>query len=292
MNNFNEKLSNPEEDDASMYNNAHQGETQEIDEDRQNLPQRKTRIQSTETDTADEGIPNRHDLPQGSKSNHSETDTADKGGSNQTVHTNHENPKFEIPVSEKPINVYKNLVLLKFVNYNPSIPVIEHTFLNKQRIHAQIGLDDVEKSLFNFFKEYISPKSKYALLFLPEKNNQPTCDLLRRTFRNTAWTLAMGQEIKIPDLKENSGILLLKLGAAQIRTNTHDFIHYYNLTPITQEIDAIQNQYKAVAMAINNGLSRPYWTNLLNFIQGSNTNLKQFIENSNQYIHHIEEKEH
>ncbi|KAG5868524.1 hypothetical protein JTB14_028539 [Gonioctena quinquepunctata] len=78
MNNFNEKLSKPEEDDASMYNNAPQGETQEIDEDRQNLPQRKTRKESSETDTADEEIPNRHDLPQGSKSNHSETDTADE----------------------------------------------------------------------------------------------------------------------------------------------------------------------------------------------------------------------
>ncbi|KAG5875541.1 hypothetical protein JTB14_017748 [Gonioctena quinquepunctata] len=95
MNNFNEKLSKPEEYDASMYNNAPQGETQEIDEDRQNLPQRKTVKESSETDTADEEMPNRHDLPQGSKSNHSETDTADEEGSNQTVHTNHENPTFE-----------------------------------------------------------------------------------------------------------------------------------------------------------------------------------------------------
>ncbi|KAG5860956.1 hypothetical protein JTB14_011865 [Gonioctena quinquepunctata] len=43
MNNFNKKLSKPEENDASMYKNAPQGETQEIDEDRQNLLQRKTR---------------------------------------------------------------------------------------------------------------------------------------------------------------------------------------------------------------------------------------------------------
>ncbi|KAG5862546.1 hypothetical protein JTB14_025218 [Gonioctena quinquepunctata] len=186
MNNFNEKLSKPEEDDASMYNNAPQGEPQEIDKDRQNLPQRKTREESSETDTADEEIPNRHDLHQGGKSNHSETDTVDVEGSNQTVYTNHENPTFEIPISDKPINVYKNQVLLQFVNYNPSIPVIEHTFPNKQRIHVQIGLDDIEKSLFNFFKEYISPKSKYALPFLPEEIYQPTCDSLQRTFKNTA----------------------------------------------------------------------------------------------------------
>ncbi|KAG5870841.1 hypothetical protein JTB14_029547 [Gonioctena quinquepunctata] len=78
----------------------------------------------------------------------------------------------------------------------------------------------------------------------------------------------MGQKIKILDLKENPGILLLKLGPAKIQTITHDSIHYYNLTPIAQEIDAIQNKYEAVAIAINNGLSRPYWTNLQNFIQG------------------------
>ncbi|KAG5873625.1 hypothetical protein JTB14_003055 [Gonioctena quinquepunctata] len=78
----------------------------------------------------------------------------------------------------------------------------------------------------------------------------------------------MGQEIKILDLKVNPGILPLKLGPAKIQTSTHDFIHYHNLTPIAQEIDAIQNQYEAVAIAKNNGLSRPYWTNLQNFIQG------------------------
>ncbi|KAG5869271.1 hypothetical protein JTB14_000317 [Gonioctena quinquepunctata] len=78
----------------------------------------------------------------------------------------------------------------------------------------------------------------------------------------------MGQEIEILDLKENPGILPLKLGPAKIQTSTHDFIHYYNLTPLAQGIDAIQNQYEPVAIAINNGLSRPYWTNLQNFIQG------------------------
>ncbi|KAG5870699.1 hypothetical protein JTB14_000196 [Gonioctena quinquepunctata] len=54
-----------------------------------------------------------------------------------------------------------------------------------------------------------------------------------------------GTRDKILDLKENPGILPLKLGPAKIRTSTHDFIHYYNLTPIAQEIDAIQNQYEA-----------------------------------------------
>ncbi|KAG5879509.1 hypothetical protein JTB14_004734 [Gonioctena quinquepunctata] len=33
-------------------------------------------------------------------------------------------------------------------------------------------------------------------------------------------------------------------------------------------MNAIQNQYEAVAIAINNGLSRPHWTNLQNFIRG------------------------
>ncbi|KAG5888568.1 hypothetical protein JTB14_029865 [Gonioctena quinquepunctata] len=100
----------------------------------------------------------------------------------------------------------------------------------------------------------------------------------------------MGQEIKILDLKENPGILLLKLGPAKIQTSTHDFIHYYNLTPIAQEIDAIQNQFEAVAIAINPVvLIGPTFKTSS---RGSNTNLKQFTENSNQYIHYIEEKEH
>ncbi|KAG5878183.1 hypothetical protein JTB14_028199 [Gonioctena quinquepunctata] len=43
-----------------------------------------------------------------------------------------------------------------------------------------------------------------------------------------------GTRDKILDLKENPGILPLKLGPAKIQTST--FIHYYNLTPIKKSM--------------------------------------------------------
>ncbi|KAG5874011.1 hypothetical protein JTB14_025793 [Gonioctena quinquepunctata] len=74
--------------------------------------------------------------------------------------------------------------------------------------------------------------------------------------------------MKIPDPKENPGILPLQLGPTKIQTGTHDFIHDYNLILIAQEIDAIQNQYGAVAIAIHNRLSHSHGTSLQNTNQG------------------------
>ncbi|KAG5870854.1 hypothetical protein JTB14_031935 [Gonioctena quinquepunctata] len=130
MNNFNEKLSKLEEDDASMYNNAPK-ETQEIDEDRQNHLN---------------GKPEKNRLKQTPPTKKYLTDmTYHKAAKAITLKPIQQTKKVPIkPFTltrkpnirntniRKPINVYKNQVLLKFVNYNPSIPVIEHTFPNKQ----------------------------------------------------------------------------------------------------------------------------------------------------------------
>ncbi|XP_074034382.1 uncharacterized protein [Leptinotarsa decemlineata] len=86
--------------------------------------------------------------------------------------------------------------------------------------------------------------------------------------------LTRGQEIEIQNLKTNPGLLPLKMGQAKIKTSTHDFIHYYDLQPIHEEIFAIESQYDAVSTAIRNGLSDPYFFNLQNFDQGLKYQLK------------------
>ncbi|XP_074030352.1 uncharacterized protein [Leptinotarsa decemlineata] len=90
--------------------------------------------------------------------------------------------------------------------------------------------------------------------------------------------LTRGQEIEIQNLKTNPGLLLLKMGQAKIKTSTHDFIHYYDLQPIHEEIFAIESQYDAVSTAIRNGLSDPYFFNLQNFDQGLKYQLKTVKE--------------
>lgn len=53
-----------------------------------------------------------------------------------------------------------------------------------------------------------------------------------------------------------------------MQTNTHDFIHFYNLTPIALEIETLKVQYDEVNQAIAKGLSHPYFEQLNNFDKG------------------------
>lgn len=71
------------------------------------------------------------------------------------------------------------------------------------------------------------------------------------------------QDIRITNLETNPGILPLKLGQARIRTSLHDFVHYYDLKPLSQEIETISQQYDSITKTINN--RHPYFPNLQNF---------------------------
>lgn len=71
------------------------------------------------------------------------------------------------------------------------------------------------------------------------------------------------QDVRITNLETNPGILPLKLGQARIQTSLHDFVHYYDLKPIAQEIETISLQYDSITKALNS--CYPYFSNLQNF---------------------------
>ncbi|KAJ8980849.1 hypothetical protein NQ317_008908 [Molorchus minor] len=76
----------------------------------------------------------------------------------------------------------------------------------------------------------------------------------------------MPQEVTITNLNKNPGILPYKLGSAKVMSNTHTFIHYFDLYPIKNEINIIKELYVNVTVAINKGLSiNPYFPELSNF---------------------------
>ena len=97
------------------------------------------------------------------------------------------------------------------------------------------------------------------------------------------FSLAQAQEVLIQDLRDNPGILPVKLGQAKIQTSTHDFIHFLDLQPIAQEIILLESQYEDVTKAIQEGLSYPYFYYLQNF----DRSLKYLIKTAKEKLHGI-----
>lgn len=55
--------------------------------------------------------------------------------------------------------------------------------------------------------------------------------------------LAAAQEIKISELQDNPGILPIYLGNARVRSKFHDFVHFYELSPINDELKHLRHLY-------------------------------------------------
>lgn len=75
------------------------------------------------------------------------------------------------------------------------------------------------------------------------------------------------QEVTITNLQNNPGILPYKLGSARVKSNTHSFIHYFDLEPIRKEIQTLKEINENLTLAISLGLSHPYYVELDNFIR-------------------------
>ncbi|XP_044745345.1 uncharacterized protein LOC123307193 [Coccinella septempunctata] len=84
----------------------------------------------------------------------------------------------------------------------------------------------------------------------------------------TKWMLLVhlvaAQEIEIMNLRENPGILPIYLGQATIKAKFHDFIHYYDIKPILEELNYLQNQYLAVKDVLLNQPKSIFYTELEN----------------------------
>lgn len=154
-----------DEDNASLYNNAES--ILDIDEVLEK-PASQTKIQEVISEILDNPNP--------------EED-------NETRHTAQEEPILGIPISERALNYYNNQIVLKSVNYNPAKPMMEVAFPNKSRLHVQISKNNLEGSFIKLLKEEIDPKKKYAIFFKDEDLYVPLCNILQRTFKNSAFDL-------------------------------------------------------------------------------------------------------
>lgn len=71
-------------------------------------------------------------------------------------------------------------------------------------------------------------------------------------------------------MTSNPGVLPIELGEARLQRDTHTIVHYYNITPILEELKDLQGQHYRLKEAIN---SRP--------------TIKREVENYNNIILHL-----
>lgn len=73
------------------------------------------------------------------------------------------------------------------------------------------------------------------------------------------------QELTIDSLDTNPGLLPIHLGQAKLKDSTHEFIHYFDLQPIKNQINTIIDQYNAIEVSIKEDLCFPFMYSLSNF---------------------------
>lgn len=67
-----------------------------------------------------------------------------------TIHTSQESPIFEIPISEVPINYFKNQIFLKIVSLPVKAPKLYRLFQNKTKTIIEIFQDNFEEDIIIF----------------------------------------------------------------------------------------------------------------------------------------------
>lgn len=80
-----------------------------------------------------------------------------------TQHSSAENPILDIPITEHPVNFYKNqIVFLPNTNRSASSPTKSKPF-DKIRLTIHCKNENLEKTVINTFKDFINPKTKHCI---------------------------------------------------------------------------------------------------------------------------------
>lgn len=119
----------------------------------------------------------------------------------ETIHTNYENPVLEIPIVEKPVNIYKNQLEIKFVLHSPHNPVTKEVHPGKNRTTAQISLNNFKEDTINLFKHHVRPNIQYGIWLTDFKYIPEITTTLQQVFKNSAYNLIICKE-KLNDVTD------------------------------------------------------------------------------------------
>ena len=123
-----------------------------------------------------------------------------------TVHTSHENPILEIPISETAINNFNNQIFFKIVLQTPEIPKIYRLFQNKIRTVIEISKHEFEKDIINTFRELSTIKKTFGINIDKEEFVPRFCEVMKNTFKNSAFKLLLCntvlEDVKTPELRD------------------------------------------------------------------------------------------
>lgn len=124
-----------------------------------------------------------------------ETEKLDSGSQQcETIHTNQEQPIFEIPIVDKPINNQKNQIFIKVVLHTPSKTSTKEIFPGKTRVMAQIGSNNFQVEVTDLFKNFIRPGIRYGI-WLSDFNYLPELTkTLQEKFKDSAYDLIFCKE--------------------------------------------------------------------------------------------------
>lgn len=140
-----------------------------------------------------------------------------------TVHSNLEQPILEIPIAEKPVNTHKSQIIIQFVLHSPAKVKINEIFPGKNRIIAQIGLNNFKNDIIEFFKHYVRPDIQHGIWLSDFKHLPDLTSILQETFKNSAYDLIFCKE-KLEDITHIDEQYRLTKAYHESKTN-HRGIH-------------------------------------------------------------------
>lgn len=114
---------------------------------------------------------------------------------NETVHSNLEDPILEIPITQKPLNTYKNQIYIVTSQNSISLNVKQQKIFDNNRWRITIPTNDTEKHILNIFREYISPKTPYAIYAKPLTIMPLLVVTVQKYFKNSSYRLVQTNQL-------------------------------------------------------------------------------------------------
>ena len=152
----------------------------------------------------------------------------------ETVHSSHENPILQIPISDQPLNYFKNQII---ISSSPDIlqsKIKKHKIFDKDQFTITLPEQNIDRQIIDIVKEYLAPKRKYAILFRPLTLAPIFITTVQKYFKNSSLDLVQTNNLVENVINNDDRIQKLKYhhegktchkGITEMKTSLKK--HYY-----------------------------------------------------------------